>query len=62
VFTQLHLDVHLSADFFPEPRARLEEYLRGAYLRYSLRREGGCYRMVAAGITAPQPETLKPET
>jgi len=44
VFTQLHLDVHLRSDFFPEPRARLEEYLRGAYLRYSLRREGGCYR------------------
>jgi radical SAM superfamily enzyme YgiQ (UPF0313 family) len=44
VFTRLHLDVHLPSDFFPEPRARLEEYLRGAYLRYSLRREGGCYR------------------
>jgi len=39
-FTRLHLDVHLPADLFPEARARLEEYLRGAYLRYSLRREG----------------------
>jgi hypothetical protein len=44
VFTQLHLDVHLRSDLFPEPRARLEEYLRGAYLRYSLRREEGRYR------------------
>ena len=44
VFTRLHLDVHLPADIFPEPRARLEQYLRGAYLRYSLRREGARYR------------------
>jgi len=44
VFTRLHLDVHLPGDFFPEPRARLEQYLRGAYLRYSLRREGNRYR------------------
>ena len=44
VFTRLHLDVHLPGDLFPEPRARLEEYLGGAYLRYSLRREGGRYR------------------
>ena len=27
-----------------EPRARLEQYLRGAYVRYSLRREGVGYR------------------
>jgi radical SAM superfamily enzyme YgiQ (UPF0313 family) len=38
-FTQLHLDMHLPGEFFPEPRARLEEYLRSAYLPYSLRRE-----------------------
>nr|HID14918.1 radical SAM protein [Anaerolineae bacterium] len=44
MFTRLHLDVHLPGDFFPEARARLEQYLRGAYLRYSLRREGACYR------------------
>jgi len=44
VFTRLHLDVHLPADFFPEPRVRLEQYLRGAYVRYSLRREGSRYR------------------
>jgi hypothetical protein len=44
VFTRLHLDVHLPADIFPEPQARLEQYLRGAYLRYSLRREGTRYR------------------
>jgi hypothetical protein len=43
-FTRLHLDVHLPADIFPEPQARLEQYLRGAYLRYSLRREGARYR------------------
>lgn len=43
-FTKLHLDVHLPADFFPEPRARLEEVLRSAYLPYSLRREGDGYR------------------
>ena len=39
VFTRLHLDVHLPGDFFPQPRAHLEQYLRSAYLRYSLRRE-----------------------
>jgi hypothetical protein len=39
-FAKLHLDVHLPARFFPEPRARLEAYLRNAYLPYSLRREG----------------------
>jgi hypothetical protein len=38
------LDVHLPTDFFPKPRARLEQYLRGAYLPYSLRREGDGYR------------------
>jgi len=40
VFTRLHLDVHLPARLFPEPRARLEQYLRSAYVPYSLRREG----------------------
>ncbi|MEA3340494.1 MAG: hypothetical protein U9R15_11060, partial [Chloroflexota bacterium] len=40
VFTRLHLDVHLPARLFPEPRARLEQYLRSAYAPYSLRREG----------------------
>ena len=39
VFTRLHLDVHLPGDFFPQPRVHLEQYLRSAYLRYSLRRE-----------------------
>jgi radical SAM superfamily enzyme YgiQ (UPF0313 family) len=39
-FTKLHLDVHLPARFFPEPRARLEAYLRSVYVPYSLRREG----------------------
>ena len=39
-FERLHLDLRLPGGFFPEPRARLEEYLRGAYLPYSLRREG----------------------
>jgi hypothetical protein len=43
-FARLHLEVHLPADLFPEPRARLEQYLRSAYLRYSLRREGVRYR------------------
>jgi hypothetical protein len=43
-FTRLHLDLFLPADLFPDPRARLEQYLRGAYLRYSLRREGHGYR------------------
>jgi hypothetical protein len=43
-FARLHMDVHLPADFFPEPRARLEQYLRGAYVRYSLRREDTHYR------------------
>ena len=44
VFTRLHLDVHLPGGFFPEPRARLEQYLRSVYLRYSLRREETRYR------------------
>ncbi len=38
-FTRLHLDVRLPAECFPQPRARLEEYLRAAYLPYSLQRE-----------------------
>ncbi len=44
VFTRLHLDVHLPGDLFLEPRVRLEEYLRGAYVRYSVRREEARYR------------------
>jgi len=43
-FTKLHVDVHLPGDLFPKPRARLEQYLRSAYLPYSLRREGDGYR------------------
>ena len=43
-FTRLHLEVHLPGDLFPEAQVRLEEYLRGAYLRYSLRWEGSRYR------------------
>ena len=43
-FSRLHLDVHLPSEHFPEPRARLEQYLRGAYVPYSLRREGNCLR------------------
>jgi hypothetical protein len=39
-FDRLHLDLCLPGEFFPEPRKRLEEYLRGTYLPYSLRREG----------------------
>lgn len=42
-FTRAHVEVSLPGDFFPEPRVRLEQYLRGAYLRYSVRREGGRY-------------------
>ncbi len=38
-FARLRLDVYLPGDYFPEPRVRLEEHLRSAYLRYSLRRE-----------------------
>ncbi len=38
-FSRMHLDIYLPGEFFPEPRARLEAYLRGAYLVYSLRRE-----------------------
>jgi len=38
-FRRLHLDLHLPGEFFPQPRTRLEEYLRGAYVPYSLRRE-----------------------
>ena len=43
-FTRLHLGVHLPGGPFPEPRARLEQYLRGAYVPYSLRREDTGYR------------------
>jgi len=39
-FTRMHLDVHLPVDLFPEPRRALEQYLREAYLPYSLRRDG----------------------
>jgi hypothetical protein len=44
VFTRLHLDLHLPGNLFPEARARLEQYLRSAYVPYSLRREGVGYR------------------
>jgi len=44
VFSRLHLEVHLPGDVFPEARVRLEQYLRGAYVPYSLRREGAGYR------------------
>jgi radical SAM superfamily enzyme YgiQ (UPF0313 family) len=43
-FAMLHLEVHLPAGPFSKPRVRLEQYLRGAYVRYSLRREDGGYR------------------
>jgi len=36
--------MHLPGDLFPEARGRLEQYLRGAYVPYSLRREGAGYR------------------
>jgi hypothetical protein len=39
-FSQVHLDIFLPGALFPEPRARLEAYLREAYLPYSLRRVG----------------------
>lgn len=42
-FTRLHLDLFLPAAFFPDARARLEQYLRLAYVPYSLRREGDGY-------------------
>ncbi len=48
VFTRLRLEVRLPGEFFPNPRARLEEYLRGAYVRYSVRREAGGYRFDVA--------------
>jgi len=52
-FTQLHLDMHLPGKFFPEPRARLEEYLRSAYLPYSLRRESARPRGVRYRFDLP---------
>jgi radical SAM superfamily enzyme YgiQ (UPF0313 family) len=39
VFSQLCLDLHLPAAIFDQPRRRLEQYLRDAYVPYSLRRE-----------------------
>jgi hypothetical protein len=39
-FGRLHLNLRLPSGFFPEPRARLEAYLREAYVPYSLRRGG----------------------
>jgi hypothetical protein len=36
---RLHLDLHLPAAFFPQGRQTLEDYLREAYVPYSLRRE-----------------------
>jgi radical SAM superfamily enzyme YgiQ (UPF0313 family) len=58
VFTRLHLDVALPGDVFPDPRARLEQYLRSAYLRYSLRREGASPRGVRYRFDLP-PKALK---
>lgn len=43
-YARLRLEIRLPADVFPEPRRRLEAYLRGAHLPYSLRREGNGYR------------------
>lgn len=43
-FTQLRLDLFLPAAFFPDARARLEQYLRLSYVPYSLRREDSGYR------------------
>jgi hypothetical protein len=43
-FARLHLELHLPDEFFPEPQAQLERYLRSTYLPYSLRREGAGYR------------------
>jgi radical SAM superfamily enzyme YgiQ (UPF0313 family) len=43
-FSRMRLDVFLPEGFFPEARGRLERYLRGAYVPYSLRREGDGYR------------------
>jgi hypothetical protein len=48
VFSRLRLEVRLPGEFFPDPRARLEAYLRGVYVRYSVRREGGGYRFDVA--------------
>ena len=48
-FTQLHLAVHLPRELFPDPRGRLERYLRGAYVRFSVRREGALYRFDLPG-------------
>jgi hypothetical protein len=42
-FTRLHLDLVLPREFFSGARAKLETYLRGAYVAYSLRREGTGY-------------------
>jgi hypothetical protein len=39
VFNQVHLDLHLPADLFEQPRRHLEEYLGEAYVPYSLRRQ-----------------------
>ena len=43
-FIRLRVDLELPAKFFPQPRIHLEEYLRGAYVRYSVRRESTGYR------------------
>jgi hypothetical protein len=39
LFAQVHLDIRLPANPFSNPQAHLEQYLRSAYLPYSLRRE-----------------------
>jgi hypothetical protein len=38
-YARIALEMRLPAAHFPDPRARLETYLREAYLPYSLRRE-----------------------
>ena len=42
-FDRLHLEINLADRFFPDARRRLEQYLRDAYLPYSLRRQGEGY-------------------
>ena len=43
-YGRLTLDIRLPPGHFAQPRQRLEAYLRGEYLPYGLRRDGGGYR------------------
>jgi len=52
-FVRLHLDICLPGDLFREPRARLEQYLRDAYLPYSLRREDAGRRRIRYRFDLP---------